>query len=487
MTAGATTITTGYNYNPLDQVTALTRNGATQAQFVYDERGNIIGIKRGNGTYSAFEYDDGNRLKSVKNYNAAGDLLDSYTYAYDANGNRTSVTTTGGTITYEYDALNQLTKETLLDGTVITYEYDAVGNRTKKVVTQGGSSTTTTYTYDAGNQLTAVNGQTYTYDTNGNLTNNGSRTFVYDAENRLIQVKDSGGATIASFTYDHEGKRKSMTTASGTIFFHYAGDKVIYETDANNNVVASYTWDAMGNPVSMTKGVNTYYYHLNGHGDVVALTDASGAVVAQYTYDAWGNILSESGTMKDENPYRYAGYRFDEATGLYYLMARYYDSSIGRFISRDTFHGFEDEPNSLNQYVYTHNNPVKYIDPSGHWIQFAWSVLKVIGSGVWNAYSVFKNYYNAHGKSARRITSTEWAHIVGAFAAGAFTSGMGIQISAITKAFGWSWYKKFLAEVQWQIKSFFINNASKGVNPISAAKTMYNQIKGYIVRVQNYF
>ncbi|WP_396134770.1 hypothetical protein [Brevibacillus nitrificans] len=78
-------------------------------------------------------------------------------------------------------------------------------------------------------------------------------------ENHLIQVKDSTGGSLASFTYDHEGKRTIMTTASGTIYFHYSGDKVIYETDATNNVVASYTWDAQGNPVSMTKSDATYY------------------------------------------------------------------------------------------------------------------------------------------------------------------------------------------------------------------------------------
>ncbi|MDR7313780.1 YD repeat-containing protein [Brevibacillus nitrificans] len=65
-----------------------------------------------------------------------------------------------------------MTQETLADGTTISYEYDAVGNRTEKIVTQGGNTTTTTYTYDAGNQLKAVNGQAYSYDANGNLTGN---------------------------------------------------------------------------------------------------------------------------------------------------------------------------------------------------------------------------------------------------------------------------------------------------------------------------
>ncbi len=116
----------------------------------------------------------------------------------------------------------------------------------------------------------------------------------------------------------------------------------------------------------MVKSGKTYDYHVSGHGDVTALTDENGNVVAEYQYDAWGNIISSTGSMKDNNPYRYAGYRYDEMTGLYYLMARYYDATDGRFITLDTFHGFEDDPQSLNLYTYTKNNPIKYIDPDGH-------------------------------------------------------------------------------------------------------------------------
>lgn len=71
--------------------------------------------------------------------------------------------------------------------------------------------------------------------------------------------------------------------------------------------------------------------------------------------------------MASVNPYRYAGYRYDESTGLYYLMARYYDAGVGRFITRDSFHGFVNDPLSLNQYSYTQNNPINYVDPKGHW------------------------------------------------------------------------------------------------------------------------
>ena len=313
--------------------------------------------------------------------------------------------------------VKQLTQETLLDVTIISYEHNAVGNRTKKTVTVGGIPTTTNYSYNDGNELVTVNGQAYSYDLNGNLTNNGNNTFIYDEENRLIEVKDSANQTIATFTYDHKGKRNSMTTVSGTTYFHYSGDKVVYETDASNNITAEYTYDPLGNPATMTKNGVTYYYHVNGHGDVVALTDGSGNIVAQYSYDAWGNIVSQSGTIASANPLRYAGYRYDDATGLYYLKARYYNPEDGRFITRDTFHGFEEDPLSLNQYAYTKNNPVMYVDPDGHTaalagiylipgigeIAIAATVIIVGGiiitMGVFWLYSKIVSWVKAYGKN----------------------------------------------------------------------------------------
>lgn len=365
ITAGSTSVTNGNAYNALDQVAGITRNSTSLEKFAYDEQGNVVSITRTNGTYTSFEYDDVNRLKRLTNFNASGAVESYYGYTYDANGNRTSVDTESGSISYQYDDLNQLTQETLLDSTTIDYEYDAVGNRTKKTVTNGGS-TVTNYTYNDGNELTAVDSQSYTYDDNGNLTSNGDKTYIYNEENRLVEVKNYSNQTIATFTYDHEGKRNSMTTTSGTVYYHYSGDKVVYETDGSNNITAEYTYDSNGNPATMTVSGTTYYYHVNGHGDVMKLTDGSGNVVAQYNYDVWGNILSQSGTMASTNPIRYAGYRYEEVTGLYYLMARYYDAEIGRFITRDSFHGTEDEPLSLNQYAYCNNNPVMYIDPSGN-------------------------------------------------------------------------------------------------------------------------
>lgn len=70
---------------------------------------------------------------------------------------------------------------------------------------------------------------------------------------------------------------------------------------------------------------------------------------------------------------------------MYYLNARYYLPSVGRFINRDSFQGFEDDPASLNQYSYCGNNPVMYVDPSGHYWDNAW----------WNAQWFVSNAINA--------------------------------------------------------------------------------------------
>ena len=116
----------------------------------------------------------------------------------------------------------------------------------------------------------------------------------------------------------------------------------------------------------------------NGHGDVTALLTQDGTIAASYYYDAFGTAVethyyNASGEETDKavnNPYRYAGYVFDSTTDLYYLNARYYDSKIARFMSEDTYTGEMNDPLSLNLYTYCANNPVMYIDPTGHRYNF---------------------------------------------------------------------------------------------------------------------
>jgi RHS repeat-associated protein len=75
---------------------------------------------------------------------------------------------------------------------------------------------------------------------------------------------------------------------------------------------------------------------------------------------------SQTGTF--DNPIRYAGYLYDANAKLYYLQSRYYNPATGRFLTKDTYEGDRTDPLSLNLYIYAHNNPVRYTDPTGHMI-----------------------------------------------------------------------------------------------------------------------
>ncbi len=96
-----------------------------------------------------------------------------------------------------------------------------------------------------------------------------------------------------------------------------------------------------------------------------AAFDESGNVTKTYEYDSFGNEVKPE--KKDENPYRYCGEYYDKETEEVYLRARYYQPSVGRFITRDTYTGESNEPLSLHLYTYCENDGVNAWDPSGHY------------------------------------------------------------------------------------------------------------------------
>ena len=150
---------------------------------------------------------------------------------------------------------------------------------------------------------------------------------------------------------------------------------------------------------------DTYYYLYNDHGDVIALTDEQGNIVTTYEYDEWGNLISQTGNIT--NPYLYAGYRYDSETGLYYLIARYYDPVTGRFLSKDPVEGIEGDTQSLNPYAYALNNPMNLTDPDGEWVQVA---VGAAGGAAWSALKYTREVYQGQrkysAKSAALIIGT---------------------------------------------------------------------------------
>ncbi|WP_036189900.1 polymorphic toxin-type HINT domain-containing protein [Ureibacillus manganicus] len=355
-----------YKADDLYRTEEIKRNEELLASFEYSPTGLLELIDYTNGSSISMQYDR-NRLSNYILKSKSDFTLDSYTFEYDANNNIDKVFSNAGITDYKYDNLNQLEEEHLPEGTSIFYTYDDVGNRKTKTITKSGSTTTQSYVYNGVNQLIKVGNQDYQYDDNGNLSFDGSKTYVFNNFNQLEEIKDNSGKTIVSYTYDEEGKRKSTTTLDGTVNYFYDGVQVLFETDENNQVLREYTYDDFGHPLTMTTNGKTYRYLFNYHGDITALTDENGEVVASYSYDAWGNILSQLGPMASENPYRYAGYRYDENTKLYYLLARYYNPDNGVFLSIDPVRGSLYDPLTINGYNYVSNNPVMLVDPDGDW------------------------------------------------------------------------------------------------------------------------
>ncbi|MEN6583193.1 MAG: RHS repeat-associated core domain-containing protein [Armatimonadota bacterium] len=97
------------------------------------------------------------------------------------------------------------------------------------------------------------------------------------------------------------------------------------------------------------------------------ITDANGAVKCRYVYDLFGGRLDPE-TIEDQtwNNYLFTGQAYDRATGLVYLRARFYDPGMGRFTSRDSYGGSDDDPLSLHRYAYCRNNPINVVDPGGN-------------------------------------------------------------------------------------------------------------------------
>ena len=128
----------------------------------------------------------------------------------------------------------------------------------------------------------------------------------------------------------------------------------------SSQVKQLYSYDASGQLISVNYNGTEYYYLRNGQTDIVGLMDGSGTKVVEYTYDAWGKLISTTGTLANtlgaDNPFRYRGYYYDTETGLYYLMARYYDPEVCRFISADVYMSTGQGVLGGNMWAYCGNN-----------------------------------------------------------------------------------------------------------------------------------
>lgn len=114
--------------------------------------------------------------------------------------------------------------------------------------------------------------------------------------------------------------------------------------------------------IAQMAGVDSAYFLGDALGSVRQLTDASGAVTLTKSYGPYGEIMVSTGI--GVSAYGYTG-EWNSSTNLLYLRARFYNNSIGRFMTRDTWQGADNLPASFNKWVYGLGNPVNRTDPSG--------------------------------------------------------------------------------------------------------------------------
>jgi len=345
--------------NRLQTLTPPTAYGTGSFGLGYDALSRRTSLTRPNTVNTTYAYDTLSRLLSAT-HAKGGTTLDGATYTVDNAGNRLTRTPqpTGAASTFGYDNIYELLSVTQGGSTTESYTYDPAGNR----LTALGSAA---WSYNTSNELNSRPGVSYAYDANGNTTSKtdstGTTTYSWDYDNRLTSASLPGSGGTVSYRYDSMGRRIYKSSSSGTSIYAYDGDNLIEETNSAGGTVARYSQGQnIDEPLAMLRAGTTSYYQADGLGSVTSLSNAPGALAQTYTRDSLGNQIASSGSIT--NPFQYTAREFDTETSLYYYRARYYDSTIGRFISEDPA-GFSSD--TLNFYDYVSNNPLVLSDPSG--------------------------------------------------------------------------------------------------------------------------
>lgn len=218
----------------------------------------------------------------------------------------------------------------------------------------------------------------------GDVTNDGVNQYLYDGEGRVCAVKsDSNPSDITGYVYDAAGDR----VGKGTI--------TSFSCNLSSNGLAVTSGYVVGlNDEQLTEtngGTGWLHTHVFANGQLLATYSSTdtlfelsdwlgtrradvGASSCETTWQSlpYGNDLTSSGNCSDSSELHFTGKERDAESGNDYFGARYYASSMGRWLSPDPSGlTFSDptNPQSLNFYGYVMNNPTMFIDPWGLWLQ----------------------------------------------------------------------------------------------------------------------
>ncbi|MCI0361774.1 MAG: hypothetical protein L0211_25085, partial [Planctomycetaceae bacterium] len=398
-----------YLYDNLNRLTMLKQQsggagpGATvvaekRADFAYNSAGQTTKVDR-YADLSGFEhvvsthysYDGIGRLTKLlhtEGPTAPGsgwgtDALAGYQYVYDAASRFTSIDSfVDGLTTYTHDATSQLTGADHTGMTDEAYSYDANGNRT-----MSGYSTT------ANNQLTTDGVYNYTYDDEGNrltrtkISNGKIEEYTWDHRNRLTKITFKNSDQTVTKTVDqyydvfNRWVRRCVTPNGANdidTFFSYEGGQVALQFDdggAASDLAHRYLWapavDQLlaDEAVTVLTSAGTMLWpfgdHLGTLRDLATYNTSTDdtAVASHRRYDSYGKLISETNAAVDEI-FGFTGRALDESTGLQNNLNRWYDTTVGRWLTEDPI-GFRGDQGNLSRYG--ENSPDQHTDPVGLW------------------------------------------------------------------------------------------------------------------------
>ena len=356
-----------YTYDQLNRVTNVNADysSSKSVSYEYDDASNITAIVYPGNHRVEYDYFDDNLLQSATDWNNH-----TTTFQYRNDGLLETINYPNGIVrTMNYDNSGRLID---LSNTAInsySMQLDAVGNiisedRTEPFDFVPFSSQTINLTYDNANRILSAGDESFTNDANGNMTNrqNGteSTTYSWDGFDRLLSIIDS--QNNIQFTYDLLGNRHSANRNGTTSRYVYdilgKMSNMILETDVNGNPTSFYVYAGNMLISRIKPDGTTNYYHSDYRGNVIAMTNSSGNITHKYSYDSYGKVLESE--EADANPFQFVGIYgvMREDNNLSHMRARYYDASIGRFIS-------EDPVWATNLFAYADGNPLVKIDPKG--------------------------------------------------------------------------------------------------------------------------
>ncbi|MFE7808736.1 RHS repeat-associated core domain-containing protein [Streptomyces sp. NPDC057430] len=252
------------------------------------------------------------------------------------------------------------------------FTYDTIGNITSRADNGG---TATTYGYPASgptsvrpHAVTSVGGDSYGYDAAGNMTSRtvagAASTYTWDETGQLVKAIVEGKST--DFVYDADGNRLIRRTPDGDRTAYIAGTEIT--ADAAGAVSARRYYTSGGATVAIRTpdgGDGTVHWLLGDtQGSAHLAVNADTGAVSRQRYLPFGAHRGTPDALGSTTDRGFLGKTEDDSIGLVHLGARFYDPTIGRFLSPDPVNR-PYEPHGLNAYTYSANNPATFSDPNG--------------------------------------------------------------------------------------------------------------------------